>query len=151
MQTGYWQGYGLDAPWFGLGQGGEYFSLPKTERALGLVYCPIRTGCFAGVRRPKRQDYHLPVSSAEVKSCTSPIPSISMASLFSLNCADDLQCIEIEIEGLVPVPILRCDDTACDCVDIALWRHNLWLCRYCAVTTQPRCTIVISLYWVSSL
>lgn len=34
-----------------------------------------------------------------------------MASLFSLNCTDDRRCIEAEIEGLVTVPILRCDDT----------------------------------------
>jgi hypothetical protein len=72
-------------------------------------------GYFAGVRRPGRQAYHLP------------------ASLFSLNCADDRQCIETEVEGLVTVPILRCDDTTCDC-------------RYWAVTTQPPYTLVISLY-----
>jgi len=78
------------------------------------------TGCFAGVRLPGRQAYHLPVSSAEVKSCTSPLHSVFMASLFSLNCTDDRQCIEAEIEGLVTVPILRCDDTTCDCADTAL-------------------------------
>jgi uncharacterized membrane protein len=112
-----------------------FFSQNKTGSGGRPLY-NSDTGCFAGVRHPGRQAYRLPVSSAEVKSCTSPLSSVFMASRFSLNCTDDRQCTEAEIEGLLTVPILCCDDTTCDCVDTAQWRHNLWLCRYCAVTTQ---------------
>jgi hypothetical protein len=70
-------GYGLDSRGSNPGKGNIFFSYLSTRQALGSAQPPIKwvpEALFPCVKRPGRDTYHSPPSSAEVKNvgATSP-------------------------------------------------------------------------------